>query len=68
MEYLEKQLEDVQREKQKNVQELQKVESEIIAKMFYKKGWDDRGDYEEEKRASEAGRVLANHKKKSHSN
>lgn len=46
--------------------ERQKVEMELMAKMFFEEGWKERGIYEDQKKASEAARVLSNHKKKYH--
>lgn len=67
MDNLTKKLRDAQKEEEKAIKERQKVEAELLAHTFYQKGWDKRGEYEEEKRASEAAKVLNEHKRKYHS-
>jgi len=66
MNTLQKKLEVDREQEQKAIRERQVLETEIIAKIFLKKGWNERGKYESEKDASEAAKVLAEHKKNYH--
>lgn len=59
--------EDAQKKEEEARVEREKLEAEIIAKDFYKQGWEDRACYEDEKRATEAAKYLVEHRIKRHS-
>lgn len=64
---LSRKLKDAQIKEEEARKERQRIETEVIARKFFKDGWNKRGEYEDEKKASEAATVLSEHKKKYHS-